>query len=283
MPRAPLAGRVLLVAGAALRLAAILGNWTRLGRYRSAPPRPWERFSPSLASRTPCLDALFAEAQARAGGRLASLPPDRAMAILHDVSAERFTHGNESTYGFFGNWTLRALAPLKEDGRFFINDADMVLRYGHSALCDEVAFVLAELAGRAGIPARLVQLEGHVLMEAGYDGGWHAYDPDMEVVVRDGSGPVLGVETLAREVDRVRDAYASRGGAGYGDLMAEIFASREDNRIILLGTPHESAAAGLHARPGKVERIGRHARFAIPVALMASGAAILLAAKGNRS
>jgi hypothetical protein len=205
------------------------------------------------------------------------------MAILHDVSAERFTHGNESTYGFFGNWTLRALAPLKEDGRFFINDADMVLRYGHSALCDEVAFVLAELAGRAGIPARLVQLEGHVLMEAGYDGGWHAYDPDMEVVVRDGSGPVLGVETLAREVDRVRDAYASRGGAGYGDLMAEIFASREDNRIILLGTPHESAAAGLHARPGKVERIGRHARFAIPVALMASGAAILLAAKGNRS
>jgi hypothetical protein len=283
MLKVRLAGRILLFAGAALLLAAILGNWTRLGRYRSAPPRPWERFSPELAARTPDLDALFAEAQARAGGRLAALPPDRAMAILFDVTAERFTHGDESTYGFFGNWTLRALAPLKKGGRFFITDADMALRYGHSALCDEIAFVLMQLAGKSGIPSRLAQLGGHVIMEAGYDNGWHAYDPDMEVVVRDGAGPVLDVETLVREPERVRAAYASRGGAGYGELMAGIFASREDNRTIFLRAPGGSGSPGMRSRPGEVEWIGRYARFAIPAALIVSGGGILLAAKGKKS
>ncbi len=259
---------VLVLSGIVLLTVSLLGDLTSAGRYVSLPRRSWERFDPALASRTPDLAALFRSAQERAGGRLGEIPHSQAMEILYGTVADRFTHGDRARYNVFSNWALWLLGGLSPN-RGYIQDPDILLRNGHSALCGDVSHVLLRLAERSGIRARHVLLNGHIVMEAFYEGSYHAYDPDLEVTVRDKSGQVLSVRAAAADMELVLRAYAGRGDSEFIIAIGKILGDTSDD--VYLVYPPAGIFGESGQRPGRVEQAARHVRYGLPVALLAAG------------
>jgi len=167
------AGPVLVLAGAFLLAVSLIGDRTVAGRYVNLPPRSWEHFDPTLASRTPDLESLYRAAQGRVSRDLLEMPPQEAMDILYGTVADRFTHGDQATYSAFSNWVLWTLGfadPRSGTSR----TRTTLLRNSHSAMCGETSYILLRLAEMSGILIRHALLDGHIVMEAWYDGGWHA-------------------------------------------------------------------------------------------------------------
>lgn len=262
------AGTAFLVAGIVLLAVSFAGNFTSAGRYVNLPPRPGERFDPALVPGTPDLPSLYRAAQLRAGGNLRDLPPARAMEILYETVADRFTHGDRATYNPYSNWVLWALGAVSPR-HAYIQDPDALLRYGHSAMCGEVSYVLLRLAGMAGIRARHVHLNGHIVMESWYEGEWHAYDPDLEGVVRDESGSVLSVRKAVRRPERLRNVYEGRGTPSYMDHLMEIYTNESDDRYF--SYPAGSFFDPVGHWPGRIEQLAGYARFGIPVFFLIAG------------
>lgn len=261
-------GIALILPGALLLVLAALGRLTDEGRYVDFPPRTWERFDPALAERTPDVDSLFREAQSRAPRSFGKLPPEEKMQILYETVSDRFTHGERAVYSPFSNWVMWTLGQI--DRRYLdIYDPDVLLRNGHSALCGNVSYMLIRLASKAGIPSRHVLLNGHIIMEAWYTGGWHAYDPDLEVAVKDPDGVVLGAESLSGRPDLLRQAYAGRGNPAFLDNLVSIYTTRDDNMWITY--PAESGITVKGQRPDRVEQAARRGRILLPAAMVLIG------------
>jgi len=262
-------GMMLIVFGALLIAVTEIAHLTSADGYYNYPARSWERFDPEFAKRTPNLESLYRAAQARAHRPFRQLRPGEKMQILYEAVADRFTHGDLAKYSPISNWflwSLGAINPLRRD----IQDPDVLLRHGHSALCGDVSYVLIKLAEKAGIPARHVLLEGHILMEAWYEGGWHAYDPDIEVIVRDGNGEVYSVEHLIHEPSLLREAYSPKGDRAYVDGVVAMFTSVENNRYIPYS--RRDGVGVEEQRPGWIERAGIYAATVLPAGMILTGA-----------
>jgi len=260
----------LMALGAFLLTVTVIGHATRAGRYVSEPPRSWERFDRALAEQTPDLDSLFRRAQTRGALPFRDFPPDKKMQILFETVADRFTHGDRALYSPFSNWVMWVLGAGNRRYRD-IQDPDVLLRGGYSALCGDVSFVLIRLAGMAGIPSRHVLLNGHIIMESWYSGGWHAYDPDMEVIARDGTGAVLDSDSLARNAASLREAYSGRGDAAFVDNVVALYTSTGDNRFKAYPAGGGITVSG--QRPGRVERAATYAKTVVPIGMILTGAA----------
>jgi len=270
------AGWVLILAGAFFLAVSLVGDRTGAGRYVNLPPRSWERFDPALASGTPDLESLYRAAQARASRNLRDMPPREAMDLLYGVVSDRFTHGDRATYNLFSNWILWAVGTASPRHRY-MQDADALLRNGHSAMCGETSYILLRLAGMAGIPSRHVHLNGHMVMEARYSDRWHAYDPDFEVLARDEDGNILSVTEAAGRPDLLRRAYSGRGPSTQTDWVLTIYTDTGDDMYV--SYPPKSFFSPAGHWPGRVEQAARLARYPVPAALMAAGA--LLARPGR--
>jgi hypothetical protein len=262
-------GVILIALGCGLLAASAFGIWTHMGKYRNYPARPWERFDPVLAESTPDLDALYQAAEARAERPFEELPPSERMQFLYEAVSDRFTHGDRAVYSPFSNWVLWTLGYINRRYRD-IQDPDVLLRNGHSALCGDVSYVLMRLASNAGIPSRHVLLNGHIVMEAWYSEGWHAYDPDFEVAVKDPGGLVLSAETLSGKPDLIRQAYAGRGSPAFLENLVSIYTTRNDN--LWMTYPAESGITVKGQRPGRVEQAARLGRILLPTAMVLLGA-----------
>lgn len=70
--------------------------------------------------------------------------------------------------------------------------------YGYG-FCDDAAQVTEQLARRAGLRARVWELDGHVVSEIYFDGRWHIVDADMEKTYAHPDGYLAGVEDLAAD------------------------------------------------------------------------------------
>lgn len=91
-----------------------------------------------------------------------------------------------------------------------LGTATKILQDGF-AVCGGKAFVLQTLLRQLGIPSRTVELfntpdSGHDLIEAYYEGGWHAFDPSYGVFVYsnpsyDQKGKIIEVYALAQDRD----------------------------------------------------------------------------------
>lgn len=255
------AGLILVVLGAALLAVNAWGAF----QWHRAPARNWEQFDPSLARQTRDLDDLFERAEAIAAAPLRSLAPDSAMTVLADVTARRFTH-RAARYSLADNWIIAAVAALS--GRaaqvLHIEEPESILAAGESALCGQASSVLMRLAEAAGIPARLVGLNGHVVVEAYYDGEWHMYDPDMEVVPRD-EDHVLGVAQIEADTASVQRYYGRFANA---DRFLHIFSTTGDNLRI-------SPGQLLSPRQATVKAVLEVAAWVIPLLMIGIGAWIL--------
>lgn len=262
-------GLVLALAGAFLLAVSLIGDRTVAGRYINLPPRSWERFDLPLASRTPDLESLYRAAQGRANRSLREMPPQEAMDLLYEVVSDRFTHGDRATYNLFSNWILWTVGIVSPRHRY-IQDADALLRNGHSALCGETSYILLRMAGMTGIPSRHVHLNGHMVMEARYSDRWHAYDPDFEVLVRDATGKILSVAEAAAQPDLLRRAYSGRGPSTQTESVLTIYTNTGDDMYVTY--PPKSFFSPVGHWPGRVEQAAKLAKYPIPAALMAAGA-----------
>lgn len=218
-------GVVLLVSGMILLILSVAGEVTSLGDFEARAPRAWERFDPALAQRARSYDALLEHAARTAGQPLTDLPPDAAMQALYLTVADRFSHGL-ATHNAFSNWLLWLLSQL-HPAFGVVSDEHSLVSAGTSLFCSQSSFVLLTMANDFGITARHVGLNGHVVMEAYYDGGWHMYDPDMEVTALDDAGAVLSVSAVVERADLLAQAYAGPKAA-----VIPFFLSGEDNTFM---------------------------------------------------
>ncbi len=270
----------LLVVGAVLLAVAAVGHFSSLGQYPNRAGEGLDRLDLELAQKTRDLSSLYAEAQKRAGGALSAMPPGRILFALHDTTCRRFSRGKGARHTFLTNWLIRSaglvLHPaLPEFGQ--IADPDLLLKYGHSAPCGQVSYVLVQLARLAGIPARHVGLKAHVVMEAWHDDEWHMYDPYYEVVAVASHGSALSVDQLARQPDRIDEAYQGREDT---DTARRFF----DRSVISYATQppyvpwHWKGSVML-----RVERAAEFLKFAIPVILILLGAFRLRSRPGSHA
>lgn len=100
--------------------------------------------------------------------------------------------------------------------------------YGYG-FCDDCATNFAVLARKAGIKSRTWGLSGHVVAESFYNGKWHMFDPDHEVIYRNEQGEIAGVEELAQHPELItktpRDPIGSPSKA-----IAQLYTTTHDNR-----------------------------------------------------
>ena len=101
--------------------------------------------------------------------------------------------------------------------------------YGYG-FCDDCATNFTVLARKAGLRSRVWGLSGHVVAEAFYDGKWHMFDPDHEVVYRNQQGIIAGVEELAEHPELITKTPRDPIGSP-SHLVAELYTSTKNNRV----------------------------------------------------
>jgi len=217
----------LLFIGGALFLIATLGQIGIGASYHNYPARKWEAFDHFLVERTPNIDSLYNVAQQQIS-LLDNFSPKDVMQILYDLVKKRFTHGDKAKHTLFSNWLLYSLGKI-HPAFAHILDPDLMLRQGYSVLCGQASYILLRMALKAGIPARHVGLQGHVVVEAWYENEWHMYDPDLEVIALDEYGNVMAVDTLARNSTLIRKLYEGRGDI---EEIVSILQHREKHNFI---------------------------------------------------
>jgi hypothetical protein len=260
-------GRVFFVAGGLLLTLVIIGHFTALGNYKSAPPRAGERFDYQLAQNIRSWPALQAEAErrvagSRGGGR-------EIMMALYGLVTERFTHG-DADHTVFSNWLLWGLRQI-HPAFAHIRQPETMVQRGYSLLCDQSSYVLLQLALEQGIRARHVGLDGHVVMEAWYDDDWHLFDPDLEVVPQNENGRVLSVEELVHSPGLL-DHYYGKYKSENVPVVA-ILGSRENNTFMTYpqGAWFEWKSNVLFW----LEKVAERLKFIIPAILLLVGAGMM--------
>jgi len=137
----------------------------------------------------------------------------------------------ERAWRFVVHWT-RHIEPVTE-GRLQ-HQADFYLRSVGSGFCDDVASVLHAIWTRLGYESRVWGLWGHIVPEVRVNGRWELYDPDHGLYYFDRGGRVAGVEQLAADPALIVDPVnpmLPRSHVGYSQLIADIYASTDDNAV----------------------------------------------------
>lgn len=231
-------GFFLLITGGILLIVSLLGELTQLGMYESLIGKDWDRVDSRLVASTRNVASLVAKVDERL---LPGMSSQDKMEIIFDLVTQRFTHGNKSKYNVFSNWILYVMGWV--NSKFsYIRDLDHLLRYGHSAFCSEQSYVMLFLAEHFGIRSRHVGLNGHVVMEAWYDNGWHMYDPDFEVKASLTNKNILSVENLSKDTDLIQKIYAPKTTFKQLNRIIDIITSSEDNLDI--GYPRQYRLLG---------------------------------------
>tara|TARA_R110002111_G_scaffold261984_1_gene336552 strand:+ start:8793 stop:10475 length:1683 start_codon:yes stop_codon:yes gene_type:complete len=101
--------------------------------------------------------------------------------------------------------------------------------YGYG-FCDDCATNFAVLARKAGLKSRVWGLSGHVVAEAFYDGQWHMFDPDHEVIYRNERAVIAGVEELSQHPELITKTPQDPIGSP-SQSIADLYTSTNDNRV----------------------------------------------------
>lgn len=250
-------GTFISLVGVLLLLVTTIGHWTDIGKYKSAPPRKWERFDPNLAATLNSFPKLLEATK----NQLSTNSSEReAMDVLYNTVTKRFTHKN-ATHTLFSNWLLYLAGKIHPE-LAHIWEPELLVAKGHSLFCDQSSYLLLSLALANGIKARHVGLDGHVVMEAWYDSDWHMYDPDLEVAPLDSTNQVLSVEKLAQNQELLEKYYGPHG-------IAHIIGSRENNTY--MGYPEGARFEWKSNVLVYFERIMELLKFIFPATFVATG------------
>ena len=123
--------------------------------------------------------------------------------------------------------------------------------YGYG-FCDDAANSFMMLARKAGLPARIWNLTGHVVSEAFYDGDWRMFDADGEVFYRSESdGTVAGVKRLSRKPDLIRRHPSPNPLYHDTEHLVDLYTSRGDNQIVGWYRGRSRHVMAFDLRPGE--------------------------------
>ena len=248
-----------MLAGATLLALSLLGEFTELGDYGSVPARAWELFDGNLSERTPSYASLLKAATANSHG---STDPAKLMQSMFDLVSLRFNF-NAAHHNVFSNWLLWGMG-LVHPAISHIRDPEVMVSRGHSLFCGQASYLLVRMALDSGIIARHVGLNGHVVMEAVYDGGWHLYDPDMEVVPLAADGRVLGLDELVRAPHLLERNYA-----GPKAVVIPYLRSIEDNTF--MSYPQGSWFVWKSEVLFRFEQLAAYLKYVLPLVLLLMG------------
>jgi hypothetical protein len=229
---------------------ALLGDFTGLGHYKVYQPKHWDSLDPELVERVRDRGALIAEARQRLDRAGVEVSERTLMNALYLVTIDRFVHG-AAEHTPFTNWVVWTRGLLRPHP-FRLRDTNELLKRGHAALCGQVSQLLADTAREMGIEARIIQLGGHVVMEASFDGDWHMYDANAEVGPRDWHDALPSADELIAEPARLRALYEPNN-----PQMVPVFLHVEANWI---GDLDESRVW--------LEAFGSTAKYAFPVLML---------------
>ncbi len=257
-------GALSLILGLALMLAVLIGHFGIYTGITPTMPSPKERFHSEMVSETRTLSDLEQFARRSAKKSFDAQPAPEKMEVLFRAVSERFAHG-ELRHTVFTNWIMSA-GGLFNNNVSFIRVPDGILKYGQGALCSEVSYILLRLAENVGIPARHIGLNGHVVMEAWYDNGWHMYDPDNEIVPKTRQG-VASVEALSRNESLLKQYY------GHIPDIERTFRVRRDHNYAAY--PPGSQFVWKAQLLMIIETITEVVKFVIPGFLMVAGISLL--------
>ena len=257
-------GALSSILGLVLMSVALIGHFGIYTGITPTMPAPKERFSSELVIETRTFSDLDQFARRSTNISFEAQPADEKMEILFGAVIDRFTHG-ELRHTIFTNWIMSA-GGLFNGNVSFMRVPDGILKYGQGVLCSEVSYILLRLAANAGIPARHVGLNGHVVMEAWYDNGWHMYDPDYEIVARSSQG-VASVEELSRNESLLKQYY------GHMPDVERAFRVRSDHNYAAY--PPGSQFVWKAQLLMVVETITEVIKFVIPGLLIVAGVSLL--------
>ncbi|MCO6458216.1 MAG: hypothetical protein J5I93_23165 [Pirellulaceae bacterium] len=147
------------------------------------------------------------------GQLLACLPPGcqadppRFCRELTRALAARFEHGSgrHDVWSNYLCWLAGRFVPRLAE----IHLTSALLWTSDRALCSQIAQAFVDACQRAGLIARLVGLDGHVVAELQYAGGWHGADPDYGIVFGLPGREIVSVAALAETPDLAAQVYAS--------------------------------------------------------------------------
>jgi hypothetical protein len=165
----------------------------------------------------------------------------------------RFHHGE----GRFNVWSdyLSWIASFCI-GRFrTIENSVHLFRYSRHALCHQIAQAMVDVAGCLGQKARVLGLDGHVVAEGYYEGGWHGFDPDYGVVYRH-AGRILSVEEVAASPEIAAELYREHRFRTDSRQVLEILAKGQ--------ITHVAPSAHLSPRTAQAQRLLHAFRWVIP-------------------
>ena len=248
-------GSVSLVAGLALLLVAVVGEYTSLGELKNAHPKHWDQLDLELVARTPNLDFLIAEAHSRIGdAEISEVSELELMNELYQVAVERFVHG-AAEHTLFSNWIIWAQGTTRAHP-IRIADSNELLRRSHTALCGQVSQVLVDMARQSGIEARLIDLDGHVVMEAFHGDSWHMYDVDAEVGPNDTQNSLPSLESLSNSPERLEALYS---------------ANNPQMIPLLLRSEKHHYVSNLNPARLRFERVSEIVKYILPLLMIALG------------
>ena len=258
--------------GLVLMSAVLIGHFGIYTGITPAMPSPKERFSSELVTETRTFSDFEQFARRNTKMSFDAQPAPEKMEILFGAVIDRFAHG-ELRHTIFTNWIMSA-GGLFNGNVSFMRVPDGILKYGQGALCSEVSYILLRLAANAAIPARHVGLNGHVVMEAWYDNGWHMYDPDNEIVPRTRQG-VASVEELSRNESLLNQYY------GHMPEVERAFRGRENHNYAAY--PPGSQFVWKAQLLMIVETITEVVKFVIPGILIVAGTILNIYRRRNRN
>lgn len=200
------------------------------------------------------LEGLDASNRADYLTQLSRLVSDSVMHYWEDENREEY----RIMLPWTENFILRALAYVhpKYFARYEFQDHRKAIARG-VGLCSQHAIITAGFLAEQGIPAKLIELHGHVILTAEVDEGqWWLLDPDYGLVLP------FSLQEAEENPAEVAQFYHRAGFSDYDvDKVEEFF--RTDNNIIFDGGA-ESYQTWLFV----IEKISYVAKWAIPVGLL---------------
>ena len=73
--------------------------------------------------------------------------------------------------------------------------------YGYGQ-CDDVATAFFTVCQKAGLRARIISQQNHVVTEIEYDNKWHLFDASTGTIFRDNAGNIVGIAEIYKDISR---------------------------------------------------------------------------------